>query len=99
MAAERGQLHDTTAQRAARQWWLEHPEQTKEWGLAPDGTQLLPALPPADAWQLAALNAAIGGQDWGEYPRPHCDEYDTCRCPDHVAMRRAVKDHWTEEGL
>lgn len=25
--------------------------------------------------------------DWNGYPEPHTDEYNTCQCPDHTAMR------------
>jgi hypothetical protein len=38
---------------------------------------------------MAELQHYLGcpREDWGDYPLPHYDEEDTCRCPDHVAMR------------
>jgi hypothetical protein len=49
-------------------------------------------IPVADGLVLRHLNDALGCQDWGDYPRPHYDEYDDCQCPDHVAMRRTRRE-------
>lgn len=37
----------------------------------------------------ARMLARMLGENWGDYPRPHYDEDDTCLCPDHRRMRAA----------